>query len=64
MAEKVSASARDLRKERDRLNAVILSMRDGLMVLDADGRADVVPFAPRGPSVPDGVAVTGPFIAY
>jgi signal transduction histidine kinase len=27
----------ELRKERDRLNAVILSMRDGLMVLDADG---------------------------
>ncbi|MBM3990521.1 MAG: HAMP domain-containing protein [Planctomycetes bacterium] len=28
----------ELKKERDRLNAVILSMRDGLMVLDADGQ--------------------------
>jgi len=47
-AEKLEASAQsleqrknELRKERDRLNAVILSMRDGLMVLDADGRPEV-----------------------
>lgn len=30
----------ELRKERDRLNAVIHSMRDGLLVLDADGHPE------------------------
>ncbi|MDP6763622.1 MAG: ATP-binding protein [Planctomycetota bacterium] len=40
-AESLSQRKNDLLKERDRLNAVILSMRDGLMVLDADGRPDV-----------------------
>ena len=46
--ERLSAAAQsleqrknDLRRERDRLNAVILSMRDGLMVLDADGEPEV-----------------------
>ena len=47
-AEKLEASAQSLKqrknelsKERDRLNAVIHSMRDGLMVLDADGVPEV-----------------------
>jgi len=31
----------ELRRERDRLNAVILSMRDGLIVLDAEGKPEV-----------------------
>ncbi len=31
----------ELRRERDRLNAVIRSMRDGLMVLGGDGRVEV-----------------------
>jgi len=36
--QRLEASAGDLRSERDRLNAVISSMRDGLVVLDADGQ--------------------------
>ena len=47
-AEKLSLAARSLEqrknelgRERDRLNAVILSMRDGLIVLDADGEPEV-----------------------
>ncbi|MAF66978.1 MAG: hypothetical protein CMJ84_15145 [Planctomycetes bacterium] len=40
-AESLVQRKNELLKERDRLNAVILSMRDGLMVLDADGRPDV-----------------------
>ena len=47
-AEKLGLAARsleqrknELRRERDRLNAVILSMRDGLIVLDADGEPEV-----------------------
>jgi len=40
-AEKLVASAHALSRERDRLNAVIHSMRDGLIVLDAAGRPEV-----------------------
>ena len=35
---RLEATAADLAAERDRLDAVIASMRDGLLVLDADGR--------------------------
>jgi signal transduction histidine kinase len=40
-ARSLEARKNELRKERDRLNTVILSMRDGLMVLDAEGRPEV-----------------------
>lgn len=40
-AEDLRAHGRDLRSERDRLDAVIRSMRDGLAVLDPDGRVVV-----------------------
>jgi signal transduction histidine kinase len=40
-ARDLAQGKEELRKERDRLNAVLLSMRDGLMVLDADGKPSV-----------------------
>ena len=40
-ADSLEQRRNELSRERDRLNAVIHSMRDGLMVLDADGEAEV-----------------------